>query len=921
MAITIAECLLFLGTAVANKAFDRQMDKALDYFEKRKLASKIDEIVIAVMEPMSVFFSAEGMSTEDVERVGSSAKGLVEWLIENPNFAAARGLITEKIVNDLLQTEAGLECIANTQPHSAALDTLLRALVDLAVSVPPVLKNWEKTSFQTIFSQTEDIKATLGSVYSLMQKVVSTQSKSDDVFDIVRNHCAASIALKTSIHGLRQSAVPQAELDKLFVFPAFDESIIKQSKLLLEDKCNEMDLSMEREVKGIDIIKYNDFDSFKRQLFSGNSFTIVAPAGAGKSTFSAWINSKLLSSTDTFLPIVMPLRQINRKGDFPTLTDSILSVISPAFKDRVSTQKVGMWASEGKIILILDGFDEISESKREKYLEWITALPQAHPGLMVIVTSRPLSTDHLDRLNGFENWRSMKLLAFDQSRVVQYISNFQEYGPAIMTGAKKQRPEELAAQWLSDTTLAPLTGNPLLLSTLLIVHHMDGELPDDRSKLYERYIDGMLGLWEINKELDEPKVALTKEQKKKVLELIAVNMISLEIDAADEEEVFDWVSNYISDQAIASDARAVLDHLRERSGLLIGPGQYTFAHKSIGEFLVAQACNDGIQIAVNGTRMDRFTLDQHCLSDRWNTVVFLWAGIAAKLDVQNFIENRRSLGDIAVAGGLLLERRRFLERNWVCSEFWRILNAGIKPGGELHNDTSDINIVYNSGPGSSHIPRELTPVFRLKSVGSLFSDILDFVDIMYRENYARPGDWKNLEGELSIVLWCGLCTFEYLSDGFIESAPKILTDPMKFLIIAKAYKRDCPEEIIDNGFPEHPYKSQIDPYLMIARLMDLVFYFVYASDNKDLYFDPAPSPNAPKTKEILSDSTFLHLLLDKPSGVFGRHGDTAKVNTFYEECFNAVKECKIPEQKQWVEFLNECNQQLAALKATEVAIV
>ena len=47
--------------------------------------------------------------------------------------------------------------------------------------------------------------------------------------------------------------------------------------------------------------------------------------------------------------------------------------------------------------------------------------------------------------------------------------------------------------------------------------YMDGELPDDRSKLYDRYIDGMLGLWELNKELATPTVPLTKEQKKKVL--------------------------------------------------------------------------------------------------------------------------------------------------------------------------------------------------------------------------------------------------------------------------------------------------------------------------------------------------------------------------------------------------------------------
>ena len=49
----------------------------------------------------------------------------------------------------------------------------------------------------------------------------------------------------------------------------------------------------------------------------------------------------------------------------------------------------------------------------------------------------------------------------------------------------------LAGTWQRDPTIAPLTGNPLLLSTLLMVHHLDGSLPGHAASTLYRVLHSL----------------------------------------------------------------------------------------------------------------------------------------------------------------------------------------------------------------------------------------------------------------------------------------------------------------------------------------------------------------------------------------------------------------------------------------------
>jgi len=51
----------------------------------------------------------------------------------------------------------------------------------------------------------------------------------------------------------------------------------------------------------------------------------------------------------------------------------------------------------------------------------------------------------------------------------------------------------------------------------------------------------------------------------------------------------EFVEKVLQETNIASTPGDAVALLRERTGLLFGPGSYSFVHKSVGEFLVVQA--------------------------------------------------------------------------------------------------------------------------------------------------------------------------------------------------------------------------------------------------------------------------------------------------------------------------------------------
>jgi hypothetical protein len=126
--------------------------------------------------------------------------------------------------------------------------------------------------------------------------------------------------------------------------------------------------------------------------------------------------------------------------------------------------------------------------------------------------------------------------------------------------------------------------------------------------------------------------------KRHILTRLAVYLHMANIEQLGDDEIHSFVKLTLPDVGCLHSATEVLDYLRERTGLLIGPGTWSFVHKNVGEFLVAGAIRDGNCVSEDGQKLDRFRLFAERHNDRWNNVLFFWAGLTAPGDLQSFIE-------------------------------------------------------------------------------------------------------------------------------------------------------------------------------------------------------------------------------------------------------------------------------------------
>jgi predicted NACHT family NTPase len=162
----------------------------------------------------------------------------------------------------------------------------------------------------------------------------------------------------------------------------------------------------------------------------------------------------------------------------------------------------------GKVILLLDGLDEIpTQQKRTFIRDAVAAFANRYPRCRIVVTCRTLSyQDPKWRLVSFE---SFTLAPFSEEQIDQFITAW--YSELVRLGNVKPDALEDLAWRLRTAVRRPdlwrLAANPLLLTAMALVHTHKGRLPDARALLYEETVDILLWRWEqlkLSEEDDTP---------------------------------------------------------------------------------------------------------------------------------------------------------------------------------------------------------------------------------------------------------------------------------------------------------------------------------------------------------------------------------------------------------------------------------
>ena len=290
---------------------------------------------------------------------------------------------------------------------------------------------------------------------------------------------------------------------------------------------------------------------------------------------------------------------------------------------------------QGRALVIFDGLDEVAPERQGVVQEAVEAFcGQCHEESRVLVTCRIRSSQEKARLSAFTN---VTLASFGTGQIDDFVGRW--YQALADLGTLKPQEAERRAENLraaaKEPRLLELARNPLLLTTMAVVHTAQVELPRERARLYQRCVDVLLRRWHKHKAGEVPLLnQLGVSESELLAALWEVAYQAHQGPGAKEEgnlprsEVLRVLAGHLGGKYGL--AEQFLDYVDARAGLLVGQGGirepvYTFPHRTFQEYLA------GCHLALGGRNFGRRLRGLLEEGDRW--------ALAAQLGAEHLLYN------------------------------------------------------------------------------------------------------------------------------------------------------------------------------------------------------------------------------------------------------------------------------------------
>ncbi|MDH3348483.1 MAG: hypothetical protein OEM02_10365, partial [Desulfobulbaceae bacterium] len=256
---------------------------------------------------------------------------------------------------------------------------------------------------------------------------------------------------------------------------------------------------------------------------------------------------------------------------------------------------------KGSALLIFDGLDEVAEQLRPLVLEALIALIDlSSPHHRMLVTCRRRAYTDTTRLKGISEYT---LAPFDEEKIKGFIAAW--YGAQEETLGKEktdERRDDLEDAALSEE-LREMSQNPMLLTTMAVIHQKNVGLPSQRVKLYSQAVTLLAVRWEKERlgGFDDDKLGQLLSDEKSVRQLLeniayaihATQAAGRSTGPVDRFELLKSLEQQTGVQDLNLHQR-FLDYVDQRAGLLEGRREqggtgrvasYAFVHRTFQEYL------------------------------------------------------------------------------------------------------------------------------------------------------------------------------------------------------------------------------------------------------------------------------------------------------------------------------------------------
>jgi predicted NACHT family NTPase len=395
---------------------------------------------------------------------------------------------------------------------------------------------------------------------------------------------------------------------------------------------------------------------------------VMGKPGAGKTTFLQKVALQCIRGELPIarIPIFIQLRNLAEEtsGNTITLGDdfSLLDYINQKLSDfGISVQHVETLLKHGKVLILLDGLDEVRADYIDTLLKQITKFSETYYQNSFIITCRFAAQPY--RFPGFTY---VELADFDQNQIEAFAKKW------FITATSKPNGEvglNLATQFIDKLKLPEnqpireLAKTPILLNLTVSVFQAKADFPKKRSKLYEAGLDILLVRWDEARGIQRDEIYrnLSLPHKIKLLSHIAATTFEEGNYFFEKTEIEQHIADYLTTlpgantdpETLRLNSEAVLKAIEAQHGLLVerALGVYSFSHLTFQEYLTARNIVASPDTATLMEALQR--LSTHIEEPQWREVFLLTAGLLR--NAESLLKLMKHQIDSLVAGDCHLQ--------------------------------------------------------------------------------------------------------------------------------------------------------------------------------------------------------------------------------------------------------------------------
>lgn len=311
-----------------------------------------------------------------------------------------------------------------------------------------------------------------------------------------------------------------------------------------------------------------------KSLGKGKNFLIIDSAGMGKSTFAKHFALELIKDSDK-MPIFLELRRLS---DNETLLEKIAIELDET-KNDIDEEVLRMLLDSGNFVVILDGYDELSEDMRNKVGPQITNIAVRSQNNSIILTTRPEVS-----LPDLPNSKSYFIKPLTKPQAKSLILKYD--GVANI---------DIGQRLLTEFSSIPenFLKTPLLIALLYKTYGFNQSVATKITSFYDEVYNALYKGHDLSKSgFSRDKTSkLDFEEFRNLLRSFSfILLIRQRNNITNITEGVNYVSEALKlSYAKPQSSRAFFEDLTLAVPFLVRDGtEFRFIHKSIGEFFAAE---------------------------------------------------------------------------------------------------------------------------------------------------------------------------------------------------------------------------------------------------------------------------------------------------------------------------------------------